>query len=74
MITKEMIERINFLSRKQRSGGLNDAEKAEQHALRQRYLETIRAQVTDALEAAGYKRKEKHGERCTCGHCHPLKH
>lgn len=75
MISKEMIDRINFLARKQRNGGLTGAEKAEQHALRQRYLEAIRARVTEALEAAGCERKEeKHGESCTCGHCHTVKH
>ena len=44
-----LIERINELSRKQRSIGLEDWEKAEQEALRQDYLAFIRGQVIDTL-------------------------
>lgn len=44
-----LIERINELSRKQRSSGLEDWEKAEQEALRQEYLEFIRGQVRGTL-------------------------
>ena len=41
MITKELIARINALSRKQRSTGLTPAEKQEQKKLRQAYLANI---------------------------------
>jgi len=44
-----LIERINELSRKQRSVGLEEWEKAEQEALRQEYLSFIRGQVRDTL-------------------------
>lgn len=44
-----LIERINELSRKQRSIGLEDWEKAEQEALRQEYLGFIRGQVIGTL-------------------------
>ncbi|MGE4272867.1 MAG: DUF896 domain-containing protein [Desulfitobacterium sp.] len=44
-----LIERINELSRKQRSTGLEEWEKAEQEALRQEYLSFIRGQVKDTL-------------------------
>lgn len=44
-----IIERINELSRKQRSTGLEDWERAEQEALRQEYLSFIRGQVKDTL-------------------------
>lgn len=44
-----VIERINELSRKQRSGGLEEWEKAEQEALRQEYLRFIKGQVKDSL-------------------------
>lgn len=44
-----LIERINELSRKQRSVGLEDWEKAEQESLRQEYLEFIRGQVHASL-------------------------
>ncbi|AFM00557.1 MULTISPECIES: DUF896 domain-containing protein [Desulfitobacterium] len=44
-----LIERINELSRKQRTIGLEEWEKAEQEALRQEYLGFIRGQVIDTL-------------------------
>ena len=44
-----LIERINELSRKQRSQGLEDWERAEQEALRQEYLAFIRGQVRGTL-------------------------
>lgn len=43
------IERINELSRKQRSVGLEEWECAEREALRQEYLSFIREQVKDTL-------------------------
>ena len=46
---KEIIERINELSRKKRSVGLEEWERAEQEALRQEYLSFIRGQVLDTL-------------------------
>lgn len=46
------IERINELSRKQRSVGLEEWERAEQEALRQEYLSFIREQVKDTLSKA----------------------
>jgi len=45
-----LIERINELSRKQRSLGLEEEEKIEQDKLRQEYLSFIRNQVRDTLE------------------------
>lgn len=49
-MTKEKIERINFLARKSKAEGLSDAEKAEQKLLRDEYLSEIRAQFTATLE------------------------
>lgn len=46
---KLIIERINELSRKQRTLGLEDWERAEQEALRQEYLSFIRGQVKETL-------------------------
>lgn len=69
MITKELVDRINELARKQRSAGLTDDEKAEQAQLRAVYLAKIRAQVVDALESAGYKPKAGHGSSCGCPNC-----
>lgn len=44
-----LIERINELSRKQRTLGLEDWERDEQEALRQEYLSFIRGQVHATL-------------------------
>ncbi|MEA4903108.1 DUF896 domain-containing protein [Desulfitobacterium sp.] len=44
-----LIERINELSRKQRSVGLEEWERDEQEALRQEYLAFIRGQVHQTL-------------------------
>lgn len=46
---KVIIERINELSRKQRSIGLEEWERDEQEALRQEYLSFIRGQVNETL-------------------------
>lgn len=71
MITKEMLDRINYLARKQRDGGLTEEEKKEQKVLRETYLKHIRTQVMETLEAAGFKPKKKDDGRCGCGHCTP---
>ena len=68
MITKDLINRINELSRKQRSVGLNDDEKEEQAKIRGTYLQGIRGQVIDGLESLKPEQK-KHDSRCSCGHC-----
>ncbi len=47
---KAKIERISELSRKQRSQGLSDEELAEQKALREEYLESIRSNFRSVLE------------------------
>jgi len=69
MITKELVDKINLLARKQRAEGLSDEEKEEQHRLRQLYLQGIRAQVVGALNSAGYKPKEGHKVACSCPDC-----
>ena len=48
---KSKLDRISALSRKQRSEGLTDAEKAEQHDLRQEFLDEIRYDVKASLES-----------------------
>lgn len=70
LITKEMVDRINVLARKQKDGSLTPEEKEEQHNLRQQYVKAIKAQVVDALETAGYTPKSQHGDGCGCG-CKP---
>lgn len=47
---KKKIERINALSKKQRSEGLDEAEKKEQAKLRAEYLQMIRANFRAQLE------------------------
>ncbi|MFC5446668.1 DUF896 domain-containing protein [Paenibacillus aestuarii] len=44
-----ILGRINQLSKKQRSIGLTEEEKAEQAALRQEYLRLIRGQVMSTM-------------------------
>lgn len=67
MITKELIDRINVLSQKQRQDGLNEEEKSEQALLRRQYLDCVKEQVRGQLAVAQIP--EKHGVACTCG-CH----
>ncbi len=69
MITRELVDRINWLARKQRREGLTDEEKEEQYRLRQLYLRGIRAQVVDALNSMGLKPKTQHREECSCPDC-----
>lgn len=66
MITPEVIARINELARKQREGGLTAAEKEEQAGLRRLYIDHIKGQVKEALDATV---KHAHHEGCDCG-CH----
>ena len=51
MITKELIEQINYLSRKQRTLGLTEAEQQEQYVVRQQYLRGIREQLKQSLDS-----------------------
>lgn len=50
MITKELLDRINFLSRKQRSEGLSPEEKEEQAKLRKEYLAGFRENMKAVLD------------------------
>lgn len=51
MITKELLERINFLARKKRNEGLSPEEISEQKKLYEIYLSSIRGQVTNLLDS-----------------------
>ena len=50
MITKELINEINELSRKQRSVGLTDEEKQRQADLREAYLAGFRENMRNVLD------------------------
>ncbi len=48
-MTEELIKRINELSKKSKTVGLTDDEKAEQEKLRRKYIETFRQGVKNTL-------------------------
>lgn len=50
MVTKEQIDRINELSRKQKSIGLTPNEKKEQADLRQLYINQVRDNMKSVLD------------------------
>ncbi|KHO61938.1 hypothetical protein THYS13_24110 [Thermoanaerobacter sp. YS13] len=66
MITREMIDRINFLYYKSQTEGLTEEEKEEQKRLRQEYVKEIKERVRRELESIKYAENGcKH-----CGHDH----
>jgi len=72
-----MLQRINELSRKKKTQGLNPEETAEQKELYKVYLEFIRNQVTSQLDAAGYPAKghdQHHCHDACCEHHHEHEH
>lgn len=50
MITDDMIRRINELAKKSKTQGLNEAEKAEQAALRKAYIAAYRTNLEAQLD------------------------
>ena len=48
---KSKLDRINELAHKSKAEGLTDEEKAEQHELRQEFLDEIRADIKASLES-----------------------
>lgn len=50
MVSKDKIERINFLARKAKTEGLTEKEKAEQKKLRQEYLANFRNNFRTQLD------------------------
>ena len=67
-MTQEKINRINELSRKQKSVGLTEEEKQEQYVLRREYIEGFKASLVSQLENTyivqpdGTKRKVKRND------------
>lgn len=64
-MTQKKIDRINELSRKQKTVGLTEEEKQEQYILRREYIESFKASLVSQLENTyivepdGTKRKVK---------------
>jgi len=50
MVTKEQIDRINELSKKQKSVGLTPEEKTEQSELRQLYINQVKKNMKSVLD------------------------
>ncbi|MBQ2423012.1 MAG: DUF896 domain-containing protein [Clostridia bacterium] len=61
MVTKEQIERINALAKKQREVGLTDEEKNEQATLRRLYIDSFKESLEGQL--ASITVVEKDGSR-----------
>ena len=49
-MTDDLIKRINFLSKKSKTEGLTDAEKAEQENLRKEYIRQFRQGMLNTLD------------------------
>jgi uncharacterized protein YnzC (UPF0291/DUF896 family) len=71
MITKEDIDRINFLARKSKAEGLTEDEKVEQQNLRRKYIDYIKSQVRAQLDSIEYvEDRDNCGCSCGCDHKH----
>ncbi len=51
MLSREKIDRINYLARKSKNEGLTQMEKKEQEKLRKEYLENFRKDFKTKLES-----------------------
>ena len=61
-MTQEKIARINALAKKSREGDLTDEERAEQAALRQEYVQAMKASLKAQLYSA--ETIDEYGVRC----------
>ena len=59
MTMEETIARINELARKQKNGGLTDAERVEQQELRQIYLGAIKQTLRSQLDQIEFVEDDK---------------
>lgn len=50
MISKELIDKINYLANKQKTEGLTDAEIEEQKTLREEYIKAFRSRFKTQLD------------------------
>ncbi len=60
---KEKLDRINFLARKSRAEGLDEAEREEQAKLREEYILEFRASMTGILDNTYIQRENGERER-----------
>ncbi len=51
MLSKEKLDRLNFLARKAKDKGLSEQEKKEQQELRQEYLKNFRESFRKQLDS-----------------------
>lgn len=58
---EKKIQRINELSKKSKTVGLTDAEKSEQQALRQEYIQAFRGNLQSTLDSVVIM--DKHGNK-----------
>jgi 5-formyltetrahydrofolate cyclo-ligase len=63
MVTEKDIKRINELHHKSKNEGLTGAEKEEQQALRQAYIEAMRGHVRSHLENVVIQRPDGSREK-----------
>ncbi len=59
----ELIDRLNFLARKKKAGGLTGEEQAEQEALRQTYLRQFREGMEAVLDQVLIQNKDGEYEK-----------
>ncbi len=73
MITKELIDKINYLARKKREVGLTPEEEKEQSEVRRQYLDGIKEQIRpflhDLKKGASDAASNDHEEGCDCDDC-----
>lgn len=79
MVTKEQINRINELAKKQKETGLTEDERKEQEKLRRLYVDSfkdnLKAQLKNIkiISPEEYE-KNKKDNHCSCGHDHEHHH
>ena len=59
MVTREQINRINELAKKQRKEGLTEEEQKEQQMLRRLYIDSMKESLESQLKGIKYEGPEK---------------
>ncbi len=65
MVTQEQINRINELSKKSKTEGLTEEEKAEQQNLRRLYIDSFKESLVSQLENTYYIDDSGHKKKAT---------